>query len=260
MGAYIWKTEEEAGQGASWVKSLDIPHDCFLDAPFRHDHCLSSYGLDHRPASRGKHWLIKRSAVSCMGGWLVCLRPTNTKYEYFVRDALKAQSNMMLSWSSLYEVKISKPAKYLRIRTNNQLQNSQQNAGFSSSKSSCVELVAYYAEAIKVRQYSQPVFRPPASAYLSSSRSGAARSGRDKHFQAPVNRGRHQRQTPGGSNRLLRLDLGSFSEVRKAADEVNSWDAVPVIDVPVTYAGIMVTPYTMATRASSMSITSPTSS
>ncbi|KAK5998912.1 Short-chain dehydrogenase TIC 32 A [Cladobotryum mycophilum] len=43
--------------------------------------------------------------------------------------------------------------------------------------------------------------------------------------------------------RLLQLDLGSFATVRKAGEEVLSWDDVPVIDVLVNNAGIMAVPY-----------------
>ncbi|UKZ84772.1 uncharacterized protein TrAFT101_000665 [Trichoderma asperellum] len=43
--------------------------------------------------------------------------------------------------------------------------------------------------------------------------------------------------------KVLGLDLTSFASVRKAAEEVNSWDDVPVIDVLVNNAGIMAVPY-----------------
>ncbi|KAF2096654.1 NAD(P)-binding protein [Rhizodiscina lignyota] len=43
---------------------------------------------------------------------------------------------------------------------------------------------------------------------------------------------------PDVSTRVLHLDLGDFDQVRKAADEVNGWDDVPVIDVLVNNAGL----------------------
>lgn len=43
--------------------------------------------------------------------------------------------------------------------------------------------------------------------------------------------------------RTLQLDLGSFTSVRKAADQVKSWDDIPVIDVLVNNAGIMAPEY-----------------
>ena len=48
---------------------------------------------------------------------------------------------------------------------------------------------------------------------------------------------------PTVKTRILQLDLGSFENVRQAADEVNSWDDVPVIDVLVNNAGIMAPEY-----------------
>jgi NAD(P)-dependent dehydrogenase (short-subunit alcohol dehydrogenase family) len=45
--------------------------------------------------------------------------------------------------------------------------------------------------------------------------------------------------------RLLKLDLASFKDVRRAADEVLAWadDEVPCVDVLVNNAGIMAHPY-----------------
>lgn len=48
---------------------------------------------------------------------------------------------------------------------------------------------------------------------------------------------------PTVKTRTLELDLGLFKNVRQAADEVNSWDDVPVIDVLVNNAGIMAPEY-----------------
>ncbi|KAL4942590.1 hypothetical protein BDV06DRAFT_159389 [Aspergillus oleicola] len=45
--------------------------------------------------------------------------------------------------------------------------------------------------------------------------------------------------------RLLTLDLGSLAAVRQAAEEVNSWDDVPRIDVLVNNAGIMGTKFAL---------------
>ncbi|KAM0352618.1 hypothetical protein ACHAP4_008764 [Fusarium culmorum] len=44
--------------------------------------------------------------------------------------------------------------------------------------------------------------------------------------------------------RNLVVDLSSLASVRKAAEEVNSWEDVPVVDVLVNNAGIMAVPYT----------------
>lgn len=41
----------------------------------------------------------------------------------------------------------------------------------------------------------------------------------------------------------LVLNLSSFTDVRRAADEVNSWTDVPSIDILIDNAGIMATPY-----------------
>ncbi|KAI5460135.1 hypothetical protein BGZ63DRAFT_426080 [Mariannaea sp. PMI_226] len=43
--------------------------------------------------------------------------------------------------------------------------------------------------------------------------------------------------------RLLKMDLESLSDVKRAAEEVLAWDDVPKIDVLVTSAGIMAKPY-----------------
>ncbi|KAL7938308.1 NAD(P)-binding protein [Trichoderma chlorosporum] len=48
---------------------------------------------------------------------------------------------------------------------------------------------------------------------------------------------------PDVQTRVVQLDLSSFAAVRKAADEVNSWDDVPTIDVLMNNAGIMAVPY-----------------
>lgn len=48
---------------------------------------------------------------------------------------------------------------------------------------------------------------------------------------------------PTVKTRILQLDLGSFQNVRQAADQVNSWDDIPVIDVLVNNAGIMAPEY-----------------
>ena len=47
--------------------------------------------------------------------------------------------------------------------------------------------------------------------------------------------------------RTLKLDLGSFAGAREAAQEVNSWEDVPHIDVLVNNASIMGTPYAVTT-------------
>lgn len=48
---------------------------------------------------------------------------------------------------------------------------------------------------------------------------------------------------PTVKTRIVQLDLGSFKGVRQAADQVQSWDDVPVIDVLVNNAGIMAPDY-----------------
>ncbi|EHK42930.1 hypothetical protein TRIATDRAFT_224995 [Trichoderma atroviride IMI 206040] len=48
---------------------------------------------------------------------------------------------------------------------------------------------------------------------------------------------------PEVKTKVLELDLTLFASVRKAAEEVNSWGDVPVIDVLVNNAGIMAVPY-----------------
>ncbi|KAL0943162.1 short-chain dehydrogenase reductase family [Colletotrichum truncatum] len=45
------------------------------------------------------------------------------------------------------------------------------------------------------------------------------------------------------TTKTLELDLGSFKNVRKAAETVNGWDDVPHIDVLVNNAGIMAVPF-----------------
>lgn len=45
--------------------------------------------------------------------------------------------------------------------------------------------------------------------------------------------------------KTLRLDLASFKSVREAAQTVNGWDDVPVIDVLVNNAGIMCPPFSL---------------
>ncbi|KAF5709292.1 oxidoreductase [Fusarium globosum] len=49
---------------------------------------------------------------------------------------------------------------------------------------------------------------------------------------------------PSVKTRSLVVDLGSLASVRKAAEEVNSWNDVPSIDVVVNNAGVMAIPYT----------------
>ncbi|RBR14251.1 uncharacterized protein FIESC28_07811 [Fusarium coffeatum] len=48
---------------------------------------------------------------------------------------------------------------------------------------------------------------------------------------------------PDVKTRNLIVDLGSLTSVRKAAEEVNSWEDVPSIDVVVNNAGVMAIPY-----------------
>jgi len=48
-----------------------------------------------------------------------------------------------------------------------------------------------------------------------------------------------QSANPDVKVKVLELDLGSFSAVRRAAETINSWDDVPHIDVLVNNAGIM---------------------
>ncbi|KAI1412762.1 NAD(P)-binding protein [Hypoxylon sp. FL1857] len=49
--------------------------------------------------------------------------------------------------------------------------------------------------------------------------------------------------SPNVKTRALQLDLGSFAKVREAANTVNSWADVPIIDVVVNNAGLMGTDY-----------------
>lgn len=49
---------------------------------------------------------------------------------------------------------------------------------------------------------------------------------------------------PSVKTRSLVVDLGSLASVRKAAEEVNSWNDVPSIDIVVNNAGVMAIPYT----------------
>ena len=51
---------------------------------------------------------------------------------------------------------------------------------------------------------------------------------------------------PSIRTKLLELDLGSFQTVRKAAEEVLSWDDVPHIDILVNNAGIMAVPFSLS--------------
>ncbi|KAJ5166646.1 uncharacterized protein N7482_005427 [Penicillium canariense] len=44
----------------------------------------------------------------------------------------------------------------------------------------------------------------------------------------------------------LEIDLSSFDNVRRAADQVNSWDGIPAIDVLVNNAGIMAVEYKLS--------------
>lgn len=48
---------------------------------------------------------------------------------------------------------------------------------------------------------------------------------------------------PTVKTRILHLDLGLLKQVRRAADEINSWADLPVIDVLVNNAGIMAPEY-----------------
>ncbi|KND87675.1 Retinol dehydrogenase 14, partial [Tolypocladium ophioglossoides CBS 100239] len=50
---------------------------------------------------------------------------------------------------------------------------------------------------------------------------------------------------PHVKTRTLTLDLASLKAVRAAAEEVLAWDDVPAIDVLVTNAGVMATPYAL---------------
>jgi NAD(P)-dependent dehydrogenase (short-subunit alcohol dehydrogenase family) len=51
---------------------------------------------------------------------------------------------------------------------------------------------------------------------------------------------------PSVSTRMLQIDLGSLVAVRRAADELLSWNDVPAIDVLVNNAGIMAVPYELS--------------
>lgn len=51
---------------------------------------------------------------------------------------------------------------------------------------------------------------------------------------------------PAVQVRTLQIDLGSLKSVRSAANQVNSWDDIPVIDVVVNNAGIMAVPYKLS--------------
>lgn len=53
-------------------------------------------------------------------------------------------------------------------------------------------------------------------------------------------------ETPGIKIKTLEIDLSSLNSVRKAADQVNSWDDVPPIDVLVNNAGIMAVEYQLS--------------
>ncbi|KAI8158753.1 hypothetical protein K4K49_001819 [Colletotrichum sp. SAR 10_70] len=50
---------------------------------------------------------------------------------------------------------------------------------------------------------------------------------------------------PSVTIKTLELDLGSFRNVRKAAETVNKWEDVPHIDVLVNNAGIMAVPFSL---------------
>ena len=52
-----------------------------------------------------------------------------------------------------------------------------------------------------------------------------------------------QEANPAVKTKLLAVDLASFKSVRRAAEEVNSWEDVPHIDLLVNNAGIMACPY-----------------
>jgi NAD(P)-dependent dehydrogenase (short-subunit alcohol dehydrogenase family) len=54
---------------------------------------------------------------------------------------------------------------------------------------------------------------------------------------------RIESQSPGTETRSLVLDLSSQKNVRRAAEEVLSWDDVPHIDVVCACAGVMAVPY-----------------
>jgi len=51
---------------------------------------------------------------------------------------------------------------------------------------------------------------------------------------------------PNVGVRILELNLGALSDVRKAAAQVNSWDDVPTIDVLLNNAGTMAIPYSLS--------------
>lgn len=50
---------------------------------------------------------------------------------------------------------------------------------------------------------------------------------------------------PRVKTRLLEMDLAILASVRKAAEELNSWTDIPIIDVVVNNAGIMAVPYSL---------------
>jgi NAD(P)-dependent dehydrogenase (short-subunit alcohol dehydrogenase family) len=52
-----------------------------------------------------------------------------------------------------------------------------------------------------------------------------------------------KKDAPEAHIRNLLLDLGSFANVRKAAEEVNGWSDVPSIDVLIANAAVMACPW-----------------
>ncbi|GJN67814.1 WW domain-containing oxidoreductase [Purpureocillium lilacinum] len=119
------------------------------------------------------------------------------------------------------------------------------------SKSSCNELVSYYADATKGKTILTTGVSP--TSISAPFVRALATAGPRLLILAGRNLDKLQQVAdeittahPEVDVRLLQLDLGSLSAVRKAAEKVNVWDDVPVIDVLVTNAGIMATPYVLS--------------
>jgi NAD(P)-dependent dehydrogenase (short-subunit alcohol dehydrogenase family) len=55
-----------------------------------------------------------------------------------------------------------------------------------------------------------------------------------------------EKSVPGCPTRLVKLDLGSIRTVRAAAEEVNSWQDVPKIDILINNAAAAGAPWTMS--------------